>query len=215
MSCSLKKSEGENSPLSTLFAGVEGLDTNKGLSHCASKEDAYLNILRQFCREYAAHETAIMQQLAAGDWKMYSIKLHAMKGLFATIGMDSLSEWAGQLEHASRNEDLEKCRNETASICGAIRAFGESLSRMPPMEMRQAESRTYADAAIIKTKLSTLKEACQNGDSDCADAISAELRTLSIGNDGDRALDDLCSLSDSLDYEAAILKIDELLSVMG
>jgi len=193
------------------LARVEGLDAGAGLFHAGGNGEAYAGILRRFCGEYERHEAAIRQYLCDMDWKAYSVKLHAMKGLFATIGAGALSAKAYRLELASKNGDTDVCRRETPEFCEAMRVFRESLCGTSVVPPRKSGPRTPVAPAVIAEKLAELKRACLEGDSDVADAVSACLSTLSLDGKTNESLDAICALAELLDYDEVVKQIDALL----
>ncbi|MCL2193398.1 MAG: Hpt domain-containing protein [Treponema sp.] len=197
------------------LALVEGLDAKIGLFYAGGSAVAYTGMLCRFCAEFERHEAAIVQHLAAQDWKAYSIKLHAMKGLFAAIGVAALSAKAYRLELASKSCDVDTCQKETPEFCDAMRRFKENLCATFIVPPREAGPRTLVEPAVLAEKLACLKRACLEGDSDIADAVSADLGTLSLDGGSDEALDEIRSLADSLDYDEAAEKIDSLLQKLN
>ncbi|MDR2478398.1 MAG: response regulator [Treponema sp.] len=194
---------------------IDGLDTAQGLSYAGGSAAAYAGILRQFCTEFDGYLVEIRQYLAAGNWKNYGIKLHAMKGVFATVGMDSLSKWALKLELAGKAGDGETCANETGPICEAMTAFRDRLLETSLMPPARTGPRTSVGADVLAEQLTALREACGTGDSDTADGIAAALREMTLNEAADEALAAVCVSAESLDYDAAIERIDELLKMMG
>jgi signal transduction histidine kinase/DNA-binding NarL/FixJ family response regulator/HPt (histidine-containing phosphotransfer) domain-containing protein len=192
------------------FARIEGFDPAAGLSHTGDNAGAYIDILRQFCAEYDTYEADLRSCLAAEDWKNYSVKIHAMKGVLAVIGMDSLSQWAYRLELASKGGEYDACKNETANISEAMRAFRDRLAQSPLMAREKAGPKTRVDSGLVKQKLARLRDACSQGDSDSADALAAELAGMSLDPETDRALEEICSLTGNLDYDAVVKQIDAL-----
>ena len=204
-----QRNEADGSPID-LLEGLEGLDTAKGLFHVSGNKDAYLDILRSFCKEFDGHEAAVEQFLAAGDWKGYSIKFHSLKGLFAAIGMNELSQKAAGLETASKNGDTVTCRETNASVIQAMRSFRDSLYKTPLMDIPEAGPKTPIDPDALAGKLAELKKACLKGDCGVADRIAAELKIVTIDEKYDSIIDKICSFTDSLDYEEAAQLIDGL-----
>ena len=195
-------------------ASARGLDVAAGLAHSGGNAEAYAGILRRFCAELDRREAEISRCLSAPDWKAYSAKLHAMRGLFATIGAGELSAAAARLEAAARGGDAETCRGETAAFCESMRGLGDFLRGTQAAPPRSPAPKTLASPAAIAGKLAELKCACLEGDSDAADAACAHLATLSLGEssrESDEALSEICSFADSLDYGAAAAKIDDFL----
>ena len=199
--------------LSTKLASVNGLDVKTGLFYAGGNEQAYAETLRRFCAEYERHQATIELCLADQNWKACSTKFHAMKGLLATIGATLLSEKAHTLELAAKNGDAGTCQRDTPGFCAEVRGFKESLCAISLVPPSDNGPRAFVLPAVLAEKLTLLRRACLEGDSDVADAVAAELGALSVGgeNDVDACLDEIRSLADSLDYGEAVKKIDALL----
>jgi HPt (histidine-containing phosphotransfer) domain-containing protein len=194
---------------------IEGLDINAGLGHLGDSAAAYFDILRRFCAEYDRCELEVKLSLEREDWKNYTIRVHAMKGVFGTIGVDSLFQWARKLELASRAGDYDPCRRETADLCGAMRAFRESLAGTSLIGETEAVPKIPAASGEARKKLSLLRDACARGDSDEADELAAGLAGMGLGNeDADRSLDEICANARNLDYDLAVEKAGALLAIL-
>ena len=214
MRCCPPYEDGEPAPPSDALsdlAAVEGLDSGTGLFYAGGSAEAYRETLRRFCVEFERHESTIELCLADRNWKACSTKFHAMKGLFATIGAAGLSQRAHRLELAARNGDADICQRETPGFCAAMRGFGESLRATSIAPTSRDGPRTRVLPALLAEKLTALRRACLEGDSDVADAVSAELGALGLGGETDGDLDEICSLADSLDYDVAAERIAALL----
>jgi HPt (histidine-containing phosphotransfer) domain-containing protein len=190
---------------------IKGLDIEAGLEHLPDT-GAWFAILRQFREEYDGYEQEIKTALESENWKNYTIRVHAMKGVFGTIGVDFLFQWARKLEFASREGDYELCRQETSALCGAMRAFKTSLEKTSLIE-EETVAKSIAPSAQVKEKLTQLKDACMRGDSDEADEFAASLAEMSLNDAAlDRRLDEICANARNLDYDVAIEKACALLA---
>jgi CheY-like chemotaxis protein/HPt (histidine-containing phosphotransfer) domain-containing protein len=202
---------GKEAALLKELSGIEGFDTAAGLSHLGDNEPAYIEILRQFCEGFDNSIEKIRQVFAGENWKDYCIELHAIKGVFATIGLDSLSKWALKLELASRGGEYDVCRNETEEFCRAMQSFGDALEKTSLMAAEEAVPKTQVELPLLREKLKALRDACFMGDCDAADALSEELKGMSLDPETDRVLGEINALIRYIDYDAAIEKIDGLL----
>jgi CheY-like chemotaxis protein/HPt (histidine-containing phosphotransfer) domain-containing protein len=194
----------EDDGLGPLFAElrtIAELDVSAGLSHIGENRPAYAGILRQFCAEFDSYIEGIRRFLAAEDWKEYSIRLHAMKGVFANIGVDTLRERALKLEMASKNGDTATCVAETDAIVDAMSQFRDKLLATslgfeePPKEKHQVT------AEFISEKLAALMDACVKGDSDTANTIASELETAHVDDETDKILEEIVQAVAALEYE--------------
>jgi hypothetical protein len=138
-----------------------------------------------------------------------------LKGIFATIGMDFLSQWAYKLEMASKNGDLDTCKTETEDICQAIYLFTEGLRRTSLSDVEEPVEKTPVEPGLLKEKLDALMEACKQGDCDTADVLTAELTQMSLNDETDLVLTEICTLAESLDYVEVIKKVKELQTALG
>jgi CheY-like chemotaxis protein/two-component sensor histidine kinase len=201
----------EDDSLNLLFAElrtIAELDVPAGLSHIGENRPAYVSILRQFCAEVDGYLEEIRRFLATEDWKEYSIRLHAMKGVFANIGVvstnseaPSLHEWALKLEIASKDGDTATCIAETEAIAEAMSQFRNKLLATSLMDKNAPKEKHSVTAEFISEKLSALRDACVNGDSDTADAITAELETAHVDDETDKVLAEIVQAVAALEYE--------------
>ena len=84
---------------------IGSLDVEKGLLYCGGKE-AYLEILKQYCKNGNDHIAKIEKLFEEKDWKNYTIEVHALKSMMMSVGALHLSEQAKQLELAGKRGDV-------------------------------------------------------------------------------------------------------------
>jgi CheY-like chemotaxis protein len=111
---------------------IEDLDVKAGLMHLGQNQANYFNILRFFSEKCDTYIEELDKTLKAETWKDYTIKVHALKGLFANLGMKRLSEYAAILEKASRagnDYSPDICRKETPPFIADMHKFLEELRR--------------------------------------------------------------------------------------
>ncbi len=190
---------------------IERLDVVSGLSHIGNNKPAYLTILKQYCNELNDYVASINTSLAEDDWKNYSIKIHAMKGVFANLGVSELTKWAYRLEMASKNGEHEPCIAETDAICNEMLSFKDELLSTSLFAAGKPLVRTDIDSEELIQKLDELSEACKVGDSESAEKVQQELSTRTYNELVDPALDEISALIDSFDYDIVLEKIKELL----
>lgn len=106
---------------------TEGLDTEKGLKNCGSRE-GYLAVLTTFHQTARVKADEIESLYEAEDIENYTIKVHALKSSAGIIGADSLSEMARELEDAGKAGDLDKIHDNTQSLLEEYRALDLRLS---------------------------------------------------------------------------------------
>jgi signal transduction histidine kinase/CheY-like chemotaxis protein/HPt (histidine-containing phosphotransfer) domain-containing protein len=208
-----KPSEEEAGPEQAILdelGQIGDLDVNAGLSHIGNNKTAYIKILRQFCAEFDGYIADIQRFWSEEDWKEYSIRLHAMKGVFANIGVESISKWAYTLEYASKHGDADLCLKETEAICEAMNVFREKLLKTSLMDTGERKEKQAISAEALSEKLDAVIEACRRGNTDAADKLGEELSVAAFSETVDPLIAELCELISFLDYDVAINKAKEI-----
>lgn len=189
---------------------IEGLDPVEGLSHLGNNREGYLKALRQYYDGHEGYRDAILGDLGKEDWKDYAIRVHAVKGVFAALGVRKLADWAYTLEQAAKGGDTGTCLVETGPFCEAMDAFCAALSETSLAGEPEEGEKTAATAEFVREQLELLRTACINCSSDDADALAVTLGKLSCGEGTDTALRKICRLIESYDYDGALEKISAL-----
>lgn len=86
---------------------IPGVDIDKGFRTAGGKMDVYLDILSTFLDEATERQVQLYEFLEAGNIRMYTISVHALKGALANIGATELSELAAKIEAAGEKKDME------------------------------------------------------------------------------------------------------------
>jgi PAS domain S-box-containing protein len=197
--------------LLTQLARVADLNVTEGLAWAAQSKDVYVSVLRQFCKGLDEEIKAIRAFMAGEKWKDYSIRVHALKSVFATMGNRFLSDWALVLEKASAGGETEKCKRETERFCEEMDLFRVRLLQTSLMEQRAGESvkKELSPEKFLET-LETLKKACLHYDTSAAEEAAESLGAVEAREDLDPLIEEICEFVKSLDYEKAAAKCEEL-----
>jgi signal transduction histidine kinase/CheY-like chemotaxis protein/HPt (histidine-containing phosphotransfer) domain-containing protein len=208
-----EKSKGRDTGQEEIFrelGWIEGMNPGLGLSHVGNNETAYLQMLRQFCAEYEGYASGIEQYLDGENWQDYTIRLHAMKGVFANMGVDPISQWAYELERASRNGDYAKCREETRPFIAGMLEFKQKLLATSLIHQEEETEKRQAGPEELLKVMEKLQEACRQGMSDQADTLAESLKEMSFNQEVDPLMADIRKLVASLDYDLAMEKAESL-----
>ena len=108
-----------------------------GIRYCGNLHN-YIEVLKQNSISGPAHQENIRQSFATGDWKNYTIYVHALKSSMLTIGVSRLSRMAKELEAAGRKED-------TAFIISHQEAMMEEYTRI--LDILQKSKTVWPDQA--------------------------------------------------------------------
>jgi CheY-like chemotaxis protein/HPt (histidine-containing phosphotransfer) domain-containing protein len=100
---------GDNTGTSLTLAKARsvGLNVDAGLGYACGEEDFYLELLTDYLNCTSDKCVELTSYLENSDLKNYEVLVHSIKSASKTIGADSLSEQAKELEAASKNNDMD------------------------------------------------------------------------------------------------------------
>lgn len=99
-----------------------GINVQLGLDYCAGDEDFYREMLRMFHDQEQAKRAEIVSLFESADWVEYAVKVHALKSTALTIGAETLSAQAKELELAGKRGDAEFIQEHHPAL---LRAYAE------------------------------------------------------------------------------------------
>jgi len=203
--------EDSNSPVASRMYGpeIEGVDVAKGMGMSGGDLQTYLEVLSVFCEDIVQKTEEIKSCLAAGDLKLYTIHVHALKVALANIGAMGLSKHAQALENAGHNEDM-------VYILGSSNEFIQGLEKLLiniPVFLQARATKPPAESGMsnedINEHLAMLKTALQNFDLMTIDETSVALRSIATAD-----VDVILKKVLIGDYDRAIDEIDKILMHM-
>ena len=84
-----------------------GINVELGLNYCGGDEDFFREMLRMFHAQSGEKKAEILALYEEANWTDYAIKVHALKSTSLTIGAETLSAQAKELELAGKRGDAE------------------------------------------------------------------------------------------------------------
>ena len=96
-----------------------GINVELGLDYCAGDEGFFREMLRMFQAQSGGKKAEIAALFESANWPDYAIKVHALKSTSLTIGAESLSAQAKELELAGKRGDAEFILAHHAALMGA------------------------------------------------------------------------------------------------
>jgi two-component system sensor histidine kinase/response regulator len=121
------------------FAGIPGLDVDRGLSIACGNQKLYRTILGRFAQGQAKVPEQVQQALADGDVAAAERLAHTLKGVAANIGAREIQALAARLEESLRNyeppvvvqEHLHGLEGPLASLVGRLSEQLEASAVQP------------------------------------------------------------------------------------
>ncbi|MDR3320962.1 MAG: response regulator [Synergistaceae bacterium] len=182
---------------------IDGLDAAGAVSLMGSMAE-YVTVLKQVYSDLGKFVEDLMTFKERGDWANYAIKVHAVRGVMATIGVESVSKLARQLEAASKEGDYELCAGKNSELCEAVVKFRDALSGTSLMADSGASvEKKRVDAPSLMSELENMRTACDFGAMNDVNGSMARLRGMSLNEEADAEVEKICNLAESFDYDEA------------
>ena len=186
------------------IAVSQELSIVKGLKVAGGDKKLYIEVLAHFCDWIQNDMRLINEAIQHKRWKDFTIRIHALKTVFANIGDTLMSDWAASLEQAAFEGNYEKCVKETEYFYNNVMKLYSKLSKIfiqLPKKTRASGNTIPADT--VDTILGKLSEACLTCFADRAAELSSELKGAGLGEELDGDISRMCDYIDSYDFDKA------------
>jgi HPt (histidine-containing phosphotransfer) domain-containing protein len=196
------------------LGGVEGINLEDGIAHTGGLLP-YIKVMRQFCSGFDRSISTLQKLIEENNVKAYHVKIHALKGVFATLGVRVLSEWARRLEIASSEDSAggfsENCLKEAPLFIDECKTFFNRLPNELKTNVWENKDQKQGDKKNLAPRLIELKSALENGHANSINDIIKELCELSFDEKTDGFISELSCLSADFDYDIAAQNIEKYL----
>jgi HPt (histidine-containing phosphotransfer) domain-containing protein len=190
---------------------IAGVNLADGLNRVAGNRRLYRDLLGQFAAKQGDAAAQISTALESGDFKLAERIAHTVKGVAGSIGITEIQSVAQKLEGAIHDGEgkVSELLATFASLMGAqVHAIQKALcdsATARPEEMRTSPFNGEAAARAI-ARLRALLEA-SDGD---AEESFRSLQEAVAGTVEKPHLDDLSASINDFDFDAALVKLDEI-----
>ena len=189
---------------------IEGVDWSYGKLHLPD-DDLLLNMTVKFYKTIPEEK----EKIEGLFWQLeeperlndYRIRVHAVKGLTATIGILQLSAMAKALEKAVKDNDLEKVKILHPLFMEELEATEEKLQVLAPKE----DPKKKADPMQTLPMFGMLRGALDDRDYDTADDLMEQLLQYEYDGEIKEEIKDLENLLLNLKAEEAIEVCDRII----
>ena len=152
---------------------TEGISVDEGIRCCGSP-DAYVAALRTFYDTLSAKADEIASCYSGEDWKLYTIKVHALKSSARIIGAEKLSRLAEDMENAGHAADIEAIRQHTGELLMLYRSYLDRLSQIE--EKEDASGLEDIDESTLTDAYSAILEMSEIMDYDSVEMVLDSLK---------------------------------------
>jgi len=130
-----------------------GIDISKGILYCNGEEN-FINVLKGYCKDSDEIGEFAVQSFEKKDWKNYTIAVHGIKGAMRSIGADSVSECAAQLEHAGKQGNIEYIMAKHTELMDSYYGLFEKLRKssliFKPEEIQDAGAEGVSTLPLLE-----------------------------------------------------------------
>ncbi len=171
---------GEDEALLQKLAALEEsrIDTEAGLKNSGTAE-SYLALLKTFYESIDDMTELLNGFYEQGNFKNYTIKVHALKSSAKIIGAAAFGEEAQRLEDAGKAENLDYIRKEHAPFMEKFQSFKELLAPLF-QKVEDTGNKPKADEALLGRMYAELYAGAQEMDCEKLEAVFDELDSYRI-----------------------------------
>ena len=117
------------------LSALPGVDAAAGVQACGFLE-SYLDVLKTCAETLPDTMATIESAMQGGDWRAYTIKVHAIKSSLRIIGDATGSAMAADLEAAGNAQDEERIRKGTLELLARLGTLSDALNATLPDSSR-------------------------------------------------------------------------------
>ena len=189
---------------------IEGVDVERGIAYSgAGNADYYFAVLETFCNEITEKLVLLEKCVAEEDFPCYTIHVHAIKSVCASIGANDVSQDAMALETATRSGDfdfIKDCHSEFArNATKLVNDIQKALDGRPV-----AAVHSNLDENDMIAKLEALKVALEEYDVALIDQLSNDLQIYESHTTQGGSIKEILHNAFITNYDKATQLIDKM-----
>ena len=194
-----------------LLPEIAGVNQGDGLKRVAGNRRLYRDLLGQFAAKQGDAAAQISAALESGDRQLAERIAHTVKGVAGNIGITQIQSAAQKLEKAIREQEsgVTGLLDDFARLMSAqAQAIAQALRDTQPASTEVKPTAPF-DPEAAATAIARLKGLLQASDGDSAEAFG-HLQDAVGGVVETQKLDALGASISDFDFEAALLRLDEI-----
>ena len=180
---------------------VDGLDVDEGIKNSGGVT-VYVISIKDYYDTIDLNADAIEEAYNAGDIKLYTVKVHALKTSARIVGAMELSALAEHLEEAGKKNDLDFINGHTKKLLADYRRYKTLLSKLEASQESQGEEdKTPINPEELKEAYEALKELVQQMDFDGAEMVLSEVQQYKLPDEDDKKIKELRKALKRFDWD--------------
>lgn len=183
------------------LSSISQLNIESVISRYQNGIDEYTGIVRAFYRNSSDTANLLTSLFETGDFENYTIKVHALKSVAASIGAMSLSERAKSHEMAGKADNISFIQNDFKGLINEFSELNLALADIFDKEEENLPTKGKPDAAYVQNQLSKIAEFLDEFELDPAMDILNELTDYDCDPELRNMLNEAIHFGENFEYE--------------
>lgn len=178
------------------YEQIPGIDAEAAIKNSGSK-DAFLSVLKIYYDSYEDKSEEIQKYYDTGDWKNYTVKVHALKSSSRLVGAMKLGDDAEALEMAGNDKDTEYITSHHADMMEEYRTIRDALKD----GLEAPDDLPDIDPAMLADAYAGLNEFADARDYELARMILDSVKEYSLPGDDEERFGRINTRLAALDWD--------------
>ena len=179
---------------------VEGLNVEDGLKYCGMPAQ-FIKFVTAFYDTMDDKSAEIEKAYNEKDYKLYTIKVHALKSTARIMGAAELSKLAEELEAAGNEGNVERIEKDTGRLLEIYRSYKDKLSRIKQEIPEQEDDRIAISQDDLANAYEAIKEFVPQMDYDAVEMVLAELKEYKLPPEDAKKIAEVEKLLKNIDWD--------------
>jgi CheY-like chemotaxis protein/HPt (histidine-containing phosphotransfer) domain-containing protein len=188
---------------------IAEINTEIGLSHVSGVKRLYYEGVALFHKMLLADCEKMSTFLKNSDINNFSISVHAMKSILATIGAMSLSESALKLETAAKKKEYDYCVEYFPELKEKLVSLHGHLTEIFP-DTQDSHEKQPGDIAFLRSHIVKAMVAIEDFDNDAGVKVITDLLNYDFGDETNTHLDNILTAFKNFDFDGAVKGLEEI-----
>lgn len=178
---------------------ITGLDVGHALKLLGS-EKLFWSVLKEYYRVIDKKYALIKEYEQSGQWKEYTIEVHALKSSSRQIGANALAKMAERMEAAGNAENAELIHKTTPEMLGEYIKYKDILKPYF-IEKNTEQGGRQADIKKLGEFFARMEDALENLDTDDMEEVICDMEKYSYSKEQEEYFERLKNAVEDIDTE--------------
>jgi CheY-like chemotaxis protein/HPt (histidine-containing phosphotransfer) domain-containing protein/anti-sigma regulatory factor (Ser/Thr protein kinase) len=197
-----EKKEKEHEDFLEAIKKIDEIEYEIGLRRVDGKIDMYMDNMKLFYEKLFSDNEKLTIFFENDDFTNFSIMVHALKSMLASIGAQELSSDALNLETASKDGDVKYCRKNFQQFSQKLAFLHEQLGAVFPKEAETKKKK--GDASFLSANVQKAIAAVKDYNTDAGTAVLKELLAYDFGKEKNTLLNNAVKALKEYQYDETL-----------